>query len=115
MKGMPGRSPWLLVSGALLVAVSLAFSNGALEAAFGRAPHSLSWGPALFRALLGLHGLALVVMSFRREGSRHPAPLALPDRKTWIALGLLAAIATALRIPSLNSCLWLDEVLTMAR
>src|SRR3954451_12320567 len=109
------RSPWLTVAGALLLAVAGLVSNTSLEQAFGRAPHSLAWGPALFRILLVIHGLALIVAGFRSE-QRPATPLWAPlGKRTVILLAALTAVAVALRLPGLNSCMWLDEVLTMVR
>jgi len=109
------RHPWLAISGLLLVCLAL-IPSAVLEQAFGRSPHSLSWGPALFRVVLALHGAMLVTSSFfpPRARSSEPAPPSISLRARVI-LGGLTLLALVLRIPSLNSCLWLDEVLTMAR
>jgi hypothetical protein len=60
-----------------------------------------------------VHGLLLILSSGQASGTR----TSLPDfrRTTWFALGGLTLLAIALRIPGLNSCMWLDEVLTMVR
>ncbi|HEY7333267.1 MAG TPA: glycosyltransferase family 39 protein [Bryobacteraceae bacterium] len=104
-----------LAFGLLLVLLAIFVPNTAVERFFGRAPHSLAWGPALWRALLALHGLVLLLAGVfnratRGRSSRDPIPRAV--LRTLAALTLIALI---LRIPALNSCLWLDEVLTMAR
>lgn len=92
------------------------WSNSSIERAFGRPPHSLSWGPALFRILLALHGAALFFSTFLRR-PKQPAAAAgdAITRRSWWILGALAILAIALRIPSLDSSLWLDEVITMAQ
>jgi mannosyltransferase len=108
------RQSLAALAGILLLAAALLISNVSLERAFGRVPHELAWGPALFRALLGLHGIALLVAS--RMGGHSAAPAVKPraGRRTWVyALIALTGLGLALRIPGLNSCMWLDEVLTM--
>src|SRR5215469_12477020 len=104
-------------AGAILVAAFV--TNSGLEQAFGRTPHSLSWGPTLFRILIALHGLVLLVVAqtigFRRLHAPGQATKGDGLPYSWFILGALTLIAVLLRIPSLNSCLWLDEVLTMAR
>jgi hypothetical protein len=103
------RAP-LALAGLLLLSAALLISNTSLEHLFGRAPHTLAWGPALFRALLALHGMALVLASrIAREGVPRPARQPFP----YLFLGLLSVLSLALRLPGLNSCMWLDEILTM--
>ena len=111
------RRAVITVAGALAILLVVLSSNAAIERAFGRPLHSLSWGPSLFRILFAFHGCVLLCGALTRpsgggtEVSRRlkPAPQIL-----WTLL-VLTIIAILLRIPSLNSCLWLDEVLTMAR
>ena len=109
------RSPRLAFFGALLIVAAMAVSNAAIEKAFGRQPQSLSWGPTLFRTLLSFHGAFLLAASAFPKTSRLPGPIKWPNRQSWAILGVLTIAGTALRIPGLDSCLWLDEVLTMAR
>jgi hypothetical protein len=90
-------------------------SNTEWERIFGRAPHSLAWGPALFRALLALHGFILIAAAFARSGDAPTAWFPCCSRRVWTALAALSTLALALRLPGLNSCMWLDEVLTMVR
>jgi 4-amino-4-deoxy-L-arabinose transferase-like glycosyltransferase len=104
-----------LAFGSLLVVLAILVSNTGVEQALGRAPHSLAWGPTLWRVLLALHGCVLLFAGVFSKGSsgrssRVPIPPAV--LRTLAALTLIALV---LRIPALNSCLWLDEVLTMAR
>jgi mannosyltransferase len=103
--------------GGVFLLTSVLVSSKALEAAFGRAPGSLSWGPALFRILLAIHGLALVSVPFLAGKSDHPSQPVAPtsDRRSYAILAGIMAVAAILRIPGLNSCMWLDEVLTMVR
>lgn len=108
-------SQWRMAAGAFLILLAVVCSNRVMEAFFGRAPHSLAWGPALFRVLLALHGEALFASAFVRARKRRLSAEAPISRRSWWILGALTIVAIALRIPSLNSCLWLDEVITMAR
>lgn len=118
MLAAPSRSVLfylLIIVGLSSIAVASVVSNTFIEETLGREPHSLSWGPALFRALLTFHGLLLIGAALVRKQS--PSGRALPPigRTNLIFLAALSVMAILLRIPSLNSCLWLDEVLTMVR
>jgi hypothetical protein len=107
--------PYFTFTGILLLAAAALPSNVLVEQAFGRPPHSLAWGPALFRVLLALHGLVLISANFLSR-KQPAAPLSLSiSRRSLAVLGGLTALAILLRIPNLNSCMWLDEVLTMVR
>lgn len=108
------RSPWSVVMGAGLVIAAILVPNAFFEQVSGRAPHSLTWGPVLFRILLALHGSLLVFTSFGERSADRASLTAGIGRRTWFLLAALTVVAVLLRIPSLNSCLWLDEVLTMA-
>ncbi len=109
------RSPGLLGAGALFIVLAALVSGTSMEQWLGRAPHSLAWGPALFRVLLAIHGLVLVAVSFIGKKKNRPALLPAIQNRVGLTLVLLSAVALALRIPGLNSCMWLDEVLTMVR
>jgi len=102
------------IAGGVLLAASILISNTTLEQAFGRAPHSLAWGTTLFRILLGLHGIFLLYSPFAFRSDRPTAWHPIRGRSLAILIGL-TVLATVLRIPGLNSCMWLDEVLTMVR
>ena len=112
---MPSARPDYVGAGALLLVLAALVSGTSMEQWLGRAPHSLTWGPALFRVLLAMHGLVLIAVSF--IGKKRPRPALLPaiHNRVGLTLALLSAVALALRIPGLNSCMWLDEVLTMVR
>lgn len=107
------RSPGLALAGSVLVVAALLLSSAFIEQAFGRAPHSLAWGPALFRGLLALHGLGLILASLLATGPFAAAQRSSPRRGTYAILAALTLLAALLSVPSLNSCLWLDEVLTL--
>jgi len=107
------RSPGLALAGSVLVVTALLLSSAFIEQAFGRAPHSLAWGPALFRGLLALHGLGLILASLLATGPFAAAQRKSARRGTYAILAALTLLAALLSVPSLNSCLWLDEVLTL--
>lgn len=109
------RYPAPLFIGAVLILAAVFVSNTRVEQLFGRAPHSLAWGPALFRGLMALHGFGLILASLfatgtlvaaQRNSRRH-------STYTYAILAALTLMAALLSIPSLNSCLWLDEVVTL--
>jgi hypothetical protein len=102
-------------AGILLLAASVLVSNPLLERAFGRQPGSLAWGPLLFRILLALHGLVLLAASRIAIHADAPPGFVTIGRRPLAVLSGLTVVAAALRIPGLNSCMWLDEVLTLVR
>jgi mannosyltransferase len=86
-----------------------------LDAFFGKPQPALAWGPALFRVLLAFHGLVLLFWPRERQAAG-PLPARQPVQgKMLLAMLALSVVAVALRIPGLNSCMWLDEILTMVR
>ena len=115
MTGKPVRSPAYICLAIVALLFALGLSNIRLEQAFGREPGSLAWGPALWRALLALHGGLLLAAALRRRLPRHDqAGIPISPGTIWLLAGL-TTLAVLLRIPNLNSSLWLDEVLTMTR
>lgn len=107
------RYPAHLFSGAVLIVAAAFVPNTRIEQLFGRAPHSLAWGPALFRGLLALHGFGLILASLFVTGTLAAAQRSPRRRSTYAILAALTLTAALLSIPSLNSCLWLDEVVTL--
>ncbi len=109
----------------LLLAAGLTSSESIERALLGEATGSLTWGPALFRALLALHGLILVVAGATRIRRRTPRDQALHTQRlseptlkrtpawAWAVLTLLTVVAGALRLYRLDSCLWFDEIDTL--
>jgi mannosyltransferase len=114
MKGKPAGSPVYILLGIIGLLAAALVSGAQLERAFGRPPGSLAWGPALFRVLLALHGCALLMAGLRRRTYQSASGKSI-SRPTVLLLTALTLVAIVLRIPNLNSSLWLDEVLTMAR
>jgi hypothetical protein len=115
MTDKPVRSPVYIILGAVALLVAGLASNTRVEQAFGRDPGSLAWGPTLWRALLALHGGALLALGFWRRARRSDGcGIPISPGTMWLLAGL-TVLAIVLRIPNLNSCLWLDEVLTMSR
>lgn len=105
----------LLIGGALLLA-ALAVSNTQWEQLAGRPAGSLAWGPTLFRLLLAWHGALLLLAARWRPAPGAPHAAALSPRTpaaVWAALIGLSLIALLLRLWRLDSCLWVDEVLTL--
>jgi mannosyltransferase len=86
-----------------------------LDGAFGPPQPALSWGPALFRALLVFHGLVLIVYPWLARNAEPAEKRIPPGRGALLAMAGLSVLAFALRLPGLNSCMWLDEILTMVR
>ena len=104
------------ILGISLVLFALVFSGSTIEYALrGTSSGTLSWGPALFRTVLALHGALLIFIGLRRPAiSRPPSPAGpTTDPLVWLMLCGLSLVAVALRLWKLDSCLWLDEVLTM--
>ncbi|REJ78242.1 MAG: hypothetical protein DWQ47_01910 [Acidobacteria bacterium] len=81
----------------------------------------LEWGPALFRGLMLLHGTVLIAVVLLRARFEDPvratdeneSPNFSLSRAEVVFLLVLTLVATALRIPNLDSPLWVDEVLTL--
>jgi hypothetical protein len=79
----------------------------------------------LFRSLLAWHGALLfgiglaglsdrgTVRSVEATAVGSAKPRQWGDARVWTALAVLTAIALALRVWRLDSCLWFDEVLTL--
>jgi len=109
-----------VLGGVLLMGTAVVASNAGIERALlGNAARSLSWGPTLFRVLLGMHGGILLAWGVRvvvRPAGTHDGdPPATGQRtaRVWWLLVALSTAALALRLWNLNSCLWFDEVLTL--
>ncbi len=106
-----------MAGGILLVLAAALLSNSGIEKALrGQATGALSWGPALFRILLAIHGVLLIVLAVVRRHMpvRPPRKVAhvRTGRAVWIAMGAMTVAALALRLWKLDTCLWLDEILT---
>ncbi len=109
------RRPWFTFAGTLLLAAAALPSNLFVEQAFGRAPHSLAWGPALFGGSPGAARPASPLDEFPAPGAAGRPSFPFHLASEFGRAGGLTALAVLLRIPNLNSCMWLDEVLTMVR
>ena len=127
---------WIALGGLLVLAAVLATSAGIESALRGEADGDLAWGPALFRLMLGVHGLLLMGIGagvFRRRGVATVAErsAARTPRWAWWGLGGLIVVSIPLRLWNLGgdlalwdwgaklgfkaqgNGLWLDEILTM--
>jgi len=116
--------------GIVLVVLGLLTSNEMVESVFrGTMNGSLVWwGPALFRALLCVHGLVLVATAVGSAQHGHhrqsPGQSLLPrdqqdhvankaKRNGWLAVLGISTVALMLRLWQLDSGLWIDEILTL--
>lgn len=116
------RSTMSGIAGTVLVVAAVGIPGSAYEQALrGTDTGALSWGPALFRALLLFHGIVLTAWGLAtRRGpvATQPCPPTPDTRRpatgTWIALIAMSVLALALRLWASGSCLWFDEVLTYA-
>ena len=117
--------------GLAFIAAAVAIAGSDIERAFrGSAEGQLAWGPALFRVMLGVHGCLLIFWAYSiRRSSRATAPRA-PDiqpsdiqppdndrispaggsKAEKIGLFSLILLGLGLRLWSLDSGLWLDEI-----
>jgi 4-amino-4-deoxy-L-arabinose transferase-like glycosyltransferase len=110
----------LLLIGSAMIVFSIAVPNESYARfLLGEYEKDLSWGPNLFRALLALHGVALIIVGWTREASTSVVNDRASDTETRLSprvisiLVILSVIALALRLWNLNSDLWIDEVLTL--
>lgn len=115
MTGKPVRSPVYVCLGLVAFLFAALVSNPRIEQALGRDPGSLAWGPALFRTVREY----TVACSWpgandAQQGEPILQAPSIAAGTVWLLTGL-SVIAILLRIPNLNSSLWLDEVLTMTR
>ncbi len=110
----------LVIAGSLLAGAAGFVSNGALERALlSDATRTLGWGSTLFRALLVIHGAALIgagIVLTRFSQAKNSKPPERPvktSRKAWLMISVLCLSALALRLWRLDTDLWHDEVLTL--
>ncbi len=133
----------LVIGSVLVGAATFASNTAVERFLLGDASGQLAWGPTLFRALLAFHGGVVAGFGLYRGFSRRPprggeatcgsarrpqgATLQRrPDADrgggrqvestppwTWATLAGLSIVALGLRLPGLNGCLWLDEILTL--
>ncbi|HMM80891.1 MAG TPA: glycosyltransferase family 39 protein [Pyrinomonadaceae bacterium] len=111
------------VVGAIFCIFSVVVPNAAYGHFLVADTKDLSWGPTLFRCLLGFHGLLLVAYGvYRTRRTVKSSSLdrfgeAPVEQKTtsWVywTLGAFSVVAFILRIWDLNSDLWIDEVFTL--
>ncbi len=83
---------------------------------------ALSWGPTLFRILLTGHGILLLLLAVCARPCRAAAmdsrgsTRSLPGQRAFLVLfASLILTSLLLRLWCLDTCLWLDEVLTLTR
>src|SRR5215471_19513874 len=100
MNSKPARSPVYIFLGIVALLTAAFVSGSQLETAFGRPQGSLAWGPLLFRALLALHGFALLAAGLWRPTTQNYSTAKSISRPTLLVLIGLALVAFALRLPN---------------
>lgn len=107
----------LFITGAAAVCFAALIPNaGYVNFLLGENAKDLSFGPALFRGLLFLHGLLLIAAGFFWKTENAAKPKIESEkisRSTLIILILLTFFGLVLRLWNLNSDLWVDEVYTL--
>lgn len=104
-----------VLPGFLLLCIPVVLRDRSIESGLGQAAGSLLWGPGLFRVLLAIHGLVLITVGMVRlltpiKAARENVS---PSRFPWGILACLTVAGAVLRLWRLDSCLWLDEILTL--
>src|SRR5438067_801062 len=107
------RCPWLGGAGAVLLMLAFFASGEHLSSLLGTNVAAVAWAPMLFRGLLGIHGLALMTWARWSEADPPLPPTERTAASIWWVVAGLTLLALALRVWRLDSCLWLDEILTM--
>lgn len=104
--------------GVCLIALAMFFPSADYSLVLTGGTKDLAWGPSLFRALMLFHGVLLVLVATGAfTWLRSSQPTVTTHEKTsamtWLALVGLTGFALVLRLWSLNSPPWIDEVLTL--
>lgn len=106
-----------LAAGAFLIGVAVIVPSDEYSKALSGGVRDLSWGPGLFRWLLGFHGLAIALFgtySSRNSTQKHVVSERIKFEPTTVAaLFLMTVVALLLRFWNLDSSPWIDEVLTL--
>jgi hypothetical protein len=107
-----------LAGGAALILFAAFVSGDAYSRLLTGGAKDLAWGPTLFRSLLVFHGLLLCCLAVfwprLVSGEVRTRSLAEPlNGKVIGVMAVLTVVGLALRLWSLNSDLWVDEVLTL--
>lgn len=118
----------MMLAGFAALSFAAFTSSGAVETIlFDHRVGSMSWGPALFRAVLAFHGLLLLLIAVRKAPANEPSPAGAVDSRAaapaagaprtvaahWILLIALSFVALGLRLYKLESPLWYDETVTL--
>lgn len=111
----------MAIGGVMLLAATLFSSADYRQALLTDQSRSLAWGPALFRLLLAIHGLALIavgIFRYRAKKQFSSAAKSSPDAqfqpvagRSYLILAILCVVALGLRLWRLNTDLWFDEIL----
>lgn len=103
----------LTVLGAFAIITGLALPPSWILDSLRSVPAELlRTGVYLFKGSLVVLGAFLLLVRRVAKWRALPAPAKTRNRAELIALAAILAAATALRLPALNSGLWLDEILT---
>lgn len=111
----------LIAAGAVLICSAVVFnSENYAPFLLGENLKDLSFGPALFRALLFFHGAGLTAAAFFAMRNAQPEKHSAAERNrfetnrtTQIRLAFLTLLALVLRLWKSNTDLWTDEVFTL--
>ncbi len=107
------------IIGGTIVAFALIVSSDQYSILLSGGTKDLSWGPNLFRALLVFHGVMIALFGagvfnrITRSSAVSSAEKLGLTGITILTLLLLTLVALVLRLWSLNSAPWIDEVLTL--
>ena len=104
------------IAGVLLL-VAIIVPNGGYSQALSGGKIDLTWGPTLFRSVLVFHAAAIAFLGMLWKATPEQASVSrersLPTGTVLITLVALTLIALLLRLWSLGSAPWIDEVLTL--
>jgi mannosyltransferase len=105
------------VVGAFLLAVAFFVQSDSYSQVLSGGNKDLTWGPVLFRSLLAFHGVVIAVLgAFWTKPPARSDVVSIDQRLDSKVLSVLIALTVAalvLRLWSLNSAPWIDEVLTL--
>lgn len=104
-------------TGALLLIAAVIIPSDGYSQTLSGGTKDLTWGPLLFRALLAFHGVVIVIIGalWTRHAPASAVSLeeVVTNSKAWAVLIALTFLALLLRLWSLDSAPWIDEVLTL--
>lgn len=105
--------------GVFLTGIAILVPNEQYSASLSGGAKDLSWGPILFRVLLGFHGAMIILFGtgtlkwLSRPATQESTKDSSLGVRTLLILAALSIAAIALRLWNLDSPPWIDEVLTL--